>query len=307
MKVLSLFDGISCGQVALQRAGIIYDEYYASEIDRNAIEVTQTNFPNTIQLGDVKSWKDWKLPEIDLLIGGSPCQGFSKGGKGLNFDDSRSKLFFEFVAILKTLKPKIFLLENVHMKKEWLDTISQYLEVEPVFINSRLVSAQNRQRAYWTNLPDIDIPIDKCITLDSILDTSNDLKSEYLLSLDYFDNVEIERKISENRTTWKIPEATKLGYTEVSTGQCVDLTFIASKTRRGRSMVEKSNCLTASSQKLCKVTKDWFRVLTPVECERLQTLPDNYTDMIPNSQRYKCLGNGWTVDVIAHIFSYMNQ
>ncbi len=148
--MLSCFDGISAGQLALQRAGIKVDNYYASEIDKYAITITQKNFPNTIQLGDINNWKNWNLPKIDLIIGGSPCQGFSNAGKGLNFDDPRSKLFFVFVDILKYFNPEYFLLENVKMKKEWEAILTEYVGVNPILINSALVSAQSRKRLYWT-------------------------------------------------------------------------------------------------------------------------------------------------------------
>jgi DNA (cytosine-5)-methyltransferase 3A len=169
MNVLSLFDGISCGQLALQRAGIKYDNYFASEIDKDAIKVTMHNFPNTIQLGDVKSIKGEDLPGIDLLLAGSPCQGFSLSGKQLNFMDPKSKLFFEFVRIKNELNPKYFLLENVKMKKEYQDAISDYLGVEYIQINSSLLSAQNRKRLYWTNIPNIKQPEDKHIILKDII------------------------------------------------------------------------------------------------------------------------------------------
>jgi DNA-cytosine methyltransferase len=152
MNVLSLFDGMSCGQIALKKLGIQVDNYFASEIDKHAIAVTMHNFPNTIQLGDVTKVFAKDLPKIDLLIGGSPCQGFSFAGKQLNFDDPRSKLFFEFVRLLEETKPKYFLLENVLMKKEYEQIITDHLGVEPIFINSALVSAQNRKRLYWTNI-----------------------------------------------------------------------------------------------------------------------------------------------------------
>ena len=155
MNVLSLFDGMSCGQIALNKADINIDNYYASEIDEYAIKVTQKNYPNTIQLGSVVDVKGTDLPKIDLLIGGSPCQGFSFAGKQLNFEDERSKLFFEYVRILKETKPKYFLLENVRMKKEYQDVISSALGVEPILINSNLVSAQERKRLYWTNISNI--------------------------------------------------------------------------------------------------------------------------------------------------------
>ena len=160
MKVLSLFDGMSCGQIALKKAGIPVTKYFASEIDKHAIKVTQENFPDTIQLGSVTDVTTDQVGEIDLLIGGSPCQGFSFAGKNLNFDDPRSKLFFEYVRLLKELKPKYFLMENVRMSKKSQDIISEHLGVEPIVINSNLVSAQNRHRLYWTNIP-FDMPTDK--------------------------------------------------------------------------------------------------------------------------------------------------
>jgi len=159
--VLSLFDGMSCGQLALQRAGFKVDIYLASEIDKYAKQVTRKNFPRTIQLGDVCDVKGENLPPIDILLGGSPCQGFSFAGKQLNFEDPRSALFFEYVRILKETKPKYFLLENVRMKQEYQDVISEHLGVKPVMINSSLVSAQNRVRLYWTNIPGIEQPSDK--------------------------------------------------------------------------------------------------------------------------------------------------
>ena len=173
MKVLSLFDGISCGMAALERAGIPVDAYYASEIDKNAIAISQKNYPNIIRLGDVTKWREWDIPwaEIDLLIGGSPCQGFSFAGKQLNFNDPRSRLFFEFVDILNHIRKHNtnvkFLLENVGMKKEYQDVISSYLGTTPIKINSALVSAANRNRLYCANFK-FDIPADRNITFDDI-------------------------------------------------------------------------------------------------------------------------------------------
>jgi len=155
MNVLSLFDGMSCGQIALQKMGVKVDNYYASEIDKYAITVAKKNFPDMNHIGDVTEVRAEDLPKIDLLMGGSPCQGFSFAGKQLNFDDPRSALFFEFVRLLRDCKPKYFLLENVRMKKEYQDVISEHLGVEPVKINSALVSAQNRVRLYWTNIPGV--------------------------------------------------------------------------------------------------------------------------------------------------------
>lgn len=171
MRVLSLFDGISCGHLAFDKAGIKIDSYDAYEIEKNAIKATQTNFPDVIQHGDVTKEDFTKYKDkIDILIGGSPCQGFSFAGKMLNFNDPRSKLFFEFVRALKETKPKYFLLENVVMKKEYQDIISSYLGVKPIEINSSLVSAQNRKRLYWTNIPNVTLPQDKNITLDDVLE-----------------------------------------------------------------------------------------------------------------------------------------
>ena len=310
INVLSLFDGISCGQVALERAGIKVDNYYASEIDKYAIQVTQKNYPDTVQLGDVTKWKEWDLPQIDLLIGGSPCQGFSFAGKQLNFSDPRSRLFFEYVDVLRKYKPKYFLLENVKMKKQYQDLISQYLGVEPIRINSNLVSAQRRDRLYWTNIPGVKQPDNKGILLESIVESGEvDKDKSYCLDANYFKGTNASQYFCKSRrqVVWVIPEATKKGYVEVKNGQCIDLTFIKSKTRRGRLMIEKSNCLTAANFNYCKVTNDWFRLLTPKECERLQTLPDEYTKGVSNTQRYKALGNGWTVDVISHIFGFLPE
>jgi DNA (cytosine-5)-methyltransferase 3A len=179
MKILSLFDGISCWYVALERAGIKIDKYYASEIDKYAIEISKKNHPDIIHIGDVcnVNWADYKW--IDLLIWGSPCQWFSVAGKMLNFEDPRSKLFFEFVRILKECQPKYFLLENVKMKKEWQDIISRELWVEPIEINSSLVSAQNRRRLYRTNIPNVSQPKDKGIILKDILEQNVDEKYYY--------------------------------------------------------------------------------------------------------------------------------
>jgi DNA-cytosine methyltransferase len=304
MKILSLFDGMSCGRIALDRAGIPVTEYYASEIDKYAIQVSQKNYPDIIRLGDVKKVK--AIEGIDLLIGGSPCQGFSFAGKQLNFEDERSKLFFEFVRSLKECNPRYFLLENVKMKKEYQDVISDLLGVQPIVINSDLVSAQNRVRLYWTNIPNVGQPVDKVIVLKDIIEDGEvDRDKSYCIDANYFKGTNAYQYLCKNRRqiVWSIPEATKKGYVEVSNGELIDLTFIKSNTRRGRLMLNKANCLTASPFSYCKVTNDWFRLLTPIECERLQTVPDNYTSCVSNTQRYKMLGNGWTVDVIAHILN----
>lgn len=265
MNVLSLFDGISCGQVALQRAGIKVDNYYASEVDKYAMRVTMKNYPNTIQLGDVRNVKGSELPEIGLLMGGSPCQGFSFAGKQLNFEDERSKLFFEFVRLLEEVKPKYFLLENVKMKKEYQDIISQYLGVEPIEINSALVSAQNRKRLYWTNIKDVKQPEDKHIYLRDMISGC-----EF--------------------------------YTVRDQGKTLHKKINKAHTLMARDFKGFGN------QGMTGVVQDGeVRRLTPNEHEILQNLDVEYTSGISNTQRYKATGNGWTVDVISHIFSHIKE
>jgi len=258
MKVLSLFDGMSCAQLALQKAGIPITRYYASEVDKYAIKVTQANFPNTIQLGDVQQVTADQVGDIDLLVGGSPCQGFSFAGKQLNFNDPRSKLFFEYVRLLKELKPKYFLLENVRMTKPTQDAISEQLGVEPIAINSNLVSAQNRHRLYWTNIP-FTIPEDKGIVLTDIIED---------------------------------------GMVDRDKSHCIDANYF--KGGNLKSYFEKH-------RRQLVFNKASYRKLTPVECERLQTVPDNYTNHVSDTQRYKMLGNGMTVDIISSILGGISQ
>tara|TARA_R100000541_G_scaffold45288_1_gene52294 strand:+ start:1786 stop:3261 length:1476 start_codon:yes stop_codon:yes gene_type:complete len=490
MKVLSLFDGMSCGQIALHELGIPVDEYYASEIDKYAISIAQKNFPNTIQLGDVRTIKGKDLPEIDLLMGGSPCQGFSFAGKQLNFDDPRSALFFEFLRVLKEVKPQYFLLENVRMKKEYQDVITAHMGVEPIMINSALVSAQNRVRLYWTNIPNVEQPEDRGLVLGDILDDfvefkyyagkqlqkahdggdqlnpsyrsqantihqtnkpsptitagthgyangyikddampkwlemnhngkpriesvrTTEQKSATLLASMYKGHIEgyvkkpkqvatatdinghdmIKRvysgegksptltsmqggntqpKVSitetdkyyqmnregayPNQQQDRVRKAEKPSNTLTGAGSSIPNVSVAvgsriktipmtevrsdeanrirkehkKKTgvdwspREMRHLVEreddKSNSLTPKLTKqhiLKEITSEdnnhvvvgiHYRKLTPMECERLQTLPDNYTDGVSNTQRYKMIGNGWTIEVIKHILSHIER
>ena len=276
MVVLSLFDGLSAGMIALERAGIVPSCYMSSEIDKYAIQVSNNNYPDHLRLGDVINWKDWGLDweNIDLVLAGSPCQGFSLQGKQLGFDDPRSVLYFTFLDILNYVKlhnPKVkFLLENVRMKKEYLQVITDGVGVSPLSVNSNLLSAQNRLRYYWSNV---------------------ELTSPIAMSIDF-------------RTVLTDPG------------------FFPATSRKGdpRKVIftgEKFGCLTASyykgiradgrpaassSEGIFDVLRDdkCVRMLTPVECERLQTIPDNYTEGVSNTQRYKMLGNSWTVDVISH-------
>ena len=340
MNVLSLFDGMSCGRIALLRLGIPVDNYYASEIDKYAIQVSQANYPDIIQVGDVTELDTSTLPKIDLIMGGSPCQGFSFAGKQLAFDDSRSALFFEFVRCVKELQPKYFLLENVRMKKEYLDVISEYMGVEPIMINSALVSAQNRVRFYWTNIPGIEQPEQRGIVLRDILETQtnekpvkdternqrhyrNDDEKSLCMTATMYKGAGnngmtlVQQKplqtifVDKEKKQLTIKEATKKGYTTIEDGDCFDMTFPNSKTRRGRNMKDKSNCLTAANYDYMRYEHSdedkevYWRKLTPVECERLQTVPDNYTNHVSNTQRYKMLGNGWTIEVITHILKNM--
>jgi DNA (cytosine-5)-methyltransferase 3A len=280
MNILSLFDGISCGQVALERAGIKVDNYYASEIDKYAIQVTMKNYPNTIQVGDVTKVDFSQLKDIDLLIGGSSCQGFSCAGKGLNFNDERSKLFFEFVRALETIKPKYFLLENVaSMQHECRDIITKYMGVEPILINSNCFSAQDRPRYYWTNIP-FDKNILECnLCLNDILEKEVDEKYFYSYPLI---NINMDKQVCATMQ-YKNNEMHKRIFNPKF--KCHTLT----------------TCGGGNTQKKVYINGK-ARKLTPLEYERLQTLPDGYTDCVANSHRYNICGNGWTVDVIAHIF-----
>ncbi len=498
INVLSLFDGMSGAQQALDRIGAEVDKYYASEVDKFAIKITQKNYPDTIQLGSVTGLDADTLPKIDLLVGGSPCQNFSVLGKmqgmvtkckreitsleqylelkkeGFEFE-GQSYLFWEYVRLLKELMPKYFLLENVRVVKKWRDTFNAALwGIEPVLINSALVSAQNRNRYYWVGKRQddgtyeqvhIEQPDDRGIMIGDILESGyateemttngksycvaaryngavawnsierkqksmikrvstikNGGQGDRIYSVDGKGislssqsggtagngNMLIERpcKLKDNPTTnhvadaidikgpdcikrvygedgkaptlttctgghgepkvlcgasrggylidgvrqdakmktaglteqmlevradektntlttvqkdnyivtgidkgarvpiIRVKEATKKGYTEIYDGECVDLAVPNSKTRRGRRMTIKSNCIT-TSHGFHRYKNATYRKLTPIECERLQTVDDNYTEGVSNSQRYKMLGNGFTIDVVAHILKGM--
>lgn len=328
MKVLSLFDGMSCGQVALKKSSIRVDKYYASEIDKYAISIAQKNFPNTIQLGDVTKIDISKLDCIDLLIGGSPCQSFSNASMTkLNFEDPRGKLFFEFVKLKNELKPKYFLLENVKMKKEWQNIISYHMGVEPIEINSSLVSAQHRKRLYWTNIPNVTVPNDKGIMLKDILehgfvdrDKSYCIDANYAYAVNPLAYVKKARRqiaVTERGLDFvkKLRESkfSKNGLIQVGIAKDINghdsLKRVYSQEGKaptvnahGGGNTEPKVALTFNPKEYGLERSDWRR-LTPLECERLQTLDDNYTEGVSNSQRYKMIGNGWTVDVIKHIFN----
>ena len=449
MNVLSLFDGMSCGQIALDRLGIEVDTYYASEIDKYAIAVAKENYPDTIHVGDITQLDPKDFQDIDLVLAGSPCQGFSFAGKQLAFDDPRSALFFEFIRLLKAIKPKYFLLENVRMKQQYIDVITQQVsecypdhegndlfdsKIEPILINSALLSAQSRQRLYWTNIPHVKQPEDLGIVLKDILE--DEVEEHYLAGKNLLENyqggnqlnpnyksqantihdknkksgvicagthgyangyvetkpkqvgkvkdggqgnriystdgksstlsaqsggtagngntlietkpkqvgiasdinghdilkrvyspegksptlntmgggnrepkVAVENRIvvDPERKRLIIAEANEKGYTIIEDGDCFDINYPNSKTRRGRKMKYKCNALTPSAQEYMHFKDLTWRKLTPLECERLQTVPDNYTASVSNTQRYKMLGNGWTVEVICHILKNMEN
>lgn len=391
MNVLSLFDGISCGMVALERAGIKVDNYFSSEIDEYAIQISNKNYPNITRLGNVTNWKTWDLPKIDLIIAGSPCQGFSFAGKQLAFDDPRSKLFFEFLEIYRCIRcynPQVkFMLENVSMKKEFLDVISDKLNVQPIKINSNLLSAQNRKRFYWTNIDGVEQPEDKGIMLKDIIHESENFLSEkeigYMLKgnekwqqagncrLDRYAMYEDRKSFTVTANIHKgvpyncffqplneyvVPfdktlqildkevEKGKVGYFRKDSqanrvyyihGKAVTLCGEAgggaakmgqylfgcitpdrvSKKQNGQRFNDGKKFYTLTAQdKHGILIEGYIRKLTPIECERLQTLPDNFTlvtenekQKVSNTQRYKCLGNGWTVDVIAHILKNLEE
>lgn len=323
--VLSLFDGISCGRVALERAGIKVKAYYASEIDKHAVKVSRDNWKDIVHIGDVTkvSFKDgvlktesgeYEVGEVDLVLAGSPCQGFSMAGKQLAFDDPRSSLYFVFERILAEVKqenPDVkFLLENVKMKKEHKDVITERLGVEPVAINSNLVSAQNRYRLYWTNISSsIDQPGDKGILLKDIVQERVDekyyIKGGRLKWLNSFGEV----KVKDGYIAFNPEKAKCLTVRAEPSWNCTYILQWPHGTNTGgyRAIDGKTPAMTTSSWESNNylLSEGMVRKLTPEECEVLQTLPIGYTKCVTDGHRYKALGNGWTVDVIAHILRYM--
>lgn len=338
MNVLSLFDGLSSGQIALNRAGVKYDNYYASEIDKYAIKVTQQNYPNTIQLGDVTQFETWDIDwsSIGLVTGGFPCQAWSLAGKQLGDKDERGQLFWVMLEVIKKVlkhNPEAkFLMENVKMKKEFEQYITFHTEqalgkANKHLINSALVSAQNRNRYYWTNIEGISQPEDKGITIADILEKDVDEKfflSEKLLNgfrekqnrrvnmNSGFDSFNLRKESEKSSTLTARYFKTSMSDPYVC-GRIVgrkivdgkradhlDVKAIQQFEPNNNSLV--TNTLSTVQKDNVLIAEGLYRRFTPLECERLQTVPDNYTSCVSNSQRYKMLGNGWTVDVIAHIF-----
>lgn len=285
MNVLSLFDGMSCGQLALEKASVEYNNYFASEIKPIAIKVAKQNFPNTIHIGDVTKLDLSTLPKIDLLIGGSPCQDFSiLKAKGLGLEGDKSKLFYEYLRVLKEIKPKYFLLENVRMKKESEQQLNEYLGIEGLHINSELVSYQKRPRIYWTNIPNASIPHDRNINFQDHKETNYDICKQYKLN-----NTPSRIKMWNN-------------------GQ-----------KRGSELKSCAN-ITNSNKVYCLTRKqdrspnsgliefdDFCRYLTRQELEKAQTVPVGYTNSVSYNQAQDLLGDGWTIEVIAHLFQGLNN
>jgi DNA (cytosine-5)-methyltransferase 3A len=289
---------MSCGQIALEKCGIDVDTYYSSEIDKDCMLLTNKNYPNTIQIGDCRNIVSEDYKDIDILIGGTPCTNFSSIGTGTGMVTSdnvvittfekymgykklgyvfsgQSYLFWEFVRILKEMKPKYFLLENVKMSKEWQDVISKALGVEPIVIDSQLVSAQKRIRLYWTNIPNVCQPENKNITLNDVIDSTIDVCNV---------SKNIKRYVPQTMPDFVDP------YNQ--------------KELRDKSTTLRTNVHTGN---MWIKTKSGYRHLTRTECEKLQTVPVGYTNGVSECKAKKMLGNGWTVEVITHILSHINK
>lgn len=293
INVLSLFDGISCGRVAMERAGIPVAQYYASEILSDAIKIAHKNYPDTVDLGDITKISNETmdaLPKIDLLIGGSPCQDLSvykfDRGERTGLNGEKSGLFYHYLRILKYIKPRFFLLENVPMLKQWEDTISDLLGVKPILINSSLVCAADRKRLYWTNIPGVSQPEDKGIVLADIVQSADEVPQKYWYDKPFTYNGDDEKV----QCTLQMKGHRHMKEVYNLKGKCATLT----------------TCNGGNLQK--KVYQDGrCRKLTPLEYERLQTLPEGYTEGICDTARYSAIGNGWTVDVIAHILRHIDK
>lgn len=302
MRVLSLFDGICCGHLALERAGIKIDSYDAYEIEKSAIKATQVNFPDVVHHGDVTKEDFTKYKgKVDIIIGGFPCMDVSMAGKGAGLKGARSGLFYEFLRAMEECEPKYFLVENVVMKKEWENIITSCLGVEPIEINSSLVSAQNRRRLYWTNIPNVTLPKDKNITLADILEDIEFPNPAAIRGRRLNKATIVGRRLDENGHRQDYDKT-------IPITQCLEVRATNTNKSNCLTTVDKDNVLTplpvgrypdAFKNNLP------FRYYTTKEMCRLQTVPDDFLNMIPDSAARKALGNGWTVDVIAHIFSFL--
>ncbi|MDH1883848.1 DNA (cytosine-5-)-methyltransferase [Empedobacter sp. GD03797] len=295
MNVLSVFDGISCAKIALDQLGFKVENYYASEIDKHAINVSKHNHPNIIHLGDIKNIKAQDLPKIDLFIGGSPCQDLSNAQKGLGLEGSKSGLFYEYIRLLREVKPKYFLLENV--KNKWAHIMSEYVGINHIEVNSTVLSAQSRPRYYWTNIDYEAFPSNPCeIELKDIIEKNVDdkyfLKKENLE--DFLNSVTIKETKSKDgiNKVFEIPK-------EIHNDN--------ERQRRVYSLNSKSPTVLARADTTKIYINNKIRKLTPLECERLQCIPDNYTAICSDTQRYKMVGNAFTVSVIKHFLSSITK
>lgn len=313
MNVLSLFDGMSCGQITLDKLGVDVGTYYASEIDKYAIQITKKNYPDTVHLGDVTRWREWSFDwsSIDLVTGGFPCQVWSVAGNQLGDKDERGALFWDMLDIMsKVLKanPKAkFLIENVKMKREFEEYITQHTSaalghVNKHLINSNLVSAQSRSRYYWTNIQGIEQPEDQGVMLKDILESGIvDREKSHCIDANYFKGGNLKTYFEKHRRQLVFSEdgLCHVGQAELNSHDCIKRVYHAN------GKCPTLNAMTGGNrQPKVFVESNQYRKLTPLECERLQTVPDGYTEGVSNTQRYKMLGNGWTVDVIAHLLSY---
>lgn len=295
MNVLSLFDGISCGRIALEKAGIKVDNYFASEIKDIAIKVTQSNYPDTIQLGDVTKVDASTLPKIDLLIGGSPCQDFSLANRNVaGLDGEKSSLFYHYYRLLNELKPKYFLLENVKMKKADQAKLSELLGVEPIAINSSLLSAQNRPRLYWTNIPNIVAPDDKGINLNDILEDGYSPKDKARCLL-VSDSRPLTTPIKMFHRFYAKAFTTLIFRDQKHYEQCKEYYDTHFRGMAAKDIVCSSPIF------------DGVRYPNKAEREKLQTMPEGYCKLLTEKEAADVLGDGWTVDVLAHIFSFISD
>ena len=297
MNILSLFDGISCARIALDNLGVNVGNYYASEIDQYAIKVSRKNYPKIINLGDIRDVQASDMPKIDLLIGGSPCQDLSNAQKGLGLEGEKSGLFYEYLRLLKEVKPKYFLLENV--KNKWGELMSEYVGVDYIEISSAKFSAQSRPRYYWTNIDFDKLPINNCNdSIESIIEEKVDEK--FYLNKPQVTNYLKEIILENNKPTKEgIVKALHL-----PRGIHND----HDRQRRVYSIESKSPTLLARADTTKILTlNNRVRKLTPLECERLQGMPDNYTQICSNTQRYKMIGNAFTVQVIEHILKGLKK
>ena len=337
MNVLSLFNGMNTGRQALENVGIKVNKYYSSEIKPYAIELTQHHFPDTIQVGDVTKWREWDIDwkSIDLVLSGSPCQDLSAAGKRAGINGKKSSLFFTFVEILeyiKSLNQKVlFLQENVgSASKLDVGIMSRALGVYPVRINSSLVTAQLRDRYYWSNIrtketmfdvvTDIPQPKDKRIMFKDIL-TSGFVDTDKHVALKMQNNrnnqASQESLKHRNKTTGmitliyehnnelRVKTNTIKGFDVVTENDCIDLSFPKSTTRRGRVIKGKSPCLMESNNNLYSYKDGIVRTVNQVEMERLQGFPDGYTSILSKAKAGSLLGDGWTLPIIEHIFSFI--